>query len=317
MQNNFSYFLMVAEELNISKAAKRLFVSQQCLSSHIKKLETEYNTLLLVRKPKLALTPAGESMVRMLKQMQLLEANLKSELVSTEGEEKGYIKIGLHSSRSEQFGTTVFSRYWDKFPHVVISVTDGTSSSFEYMLSNGQLDMYVGVNPLLNKKHEQLLLFGEQLFIAMTDNTIRRYFPGKYPDCLSEFSQGIDLRNLCEVPLFFCHDEQSMITHALASYLAQNDIQLNIRAYSNNGLMRNSLAAMDYGASICTELRRNTVQNLASTRKPLPSPLHFFPIKDFSYINNLYLVFRKNIYQPMYFRGFVNNMIECFSNFSK
>ena len=42
MNTSMQYFLVVAEELSISRAAERLYVSQQCVSSHIKKLEQQY-----------------------------------------------------------------------------------------------------------------------------------------------------------------------------------------------------------------------------------------------------------------------------------
>ena len=36
---NLEYFLVAAEELNFTRAAKRLYISQQSLSNHIAKLE--------------------------------------------------------------------------------------------------------------------------------------------------------------------------------------------------------------------------------------------------------------------------------------
>ena len=38
---NLEYFLVAAEELNFTKAAKRLYISQQSLSNHIANLEKE------------------------------------------------------------------------------------------------------------------------------------------------------------------------------------------------------------------------------------------------------------------------------------
>ena len=38
-QTSLYYFVVTAQELNMTKAAARLFISQQSLSEHIRKLE--------------------------------------------------------------------------------------------------------------------------------------------------------------------------------------------------------------------------------------------------------------------------------------
>ena len=48
---HLKYFLLVAEELNITRAAERLYISQQSLSNHIQRLEQYYGTKLFYRKP--------------------------------------------------------------------------------------------------------------------------------------------------------------------------------------------------------------------------------------------------------------------------
>lgn len=60
---SIEYFLCAAEEMNITRAAERLFISQQALSSHIKRLEDDYNVRLFERHPSLRLTPEGQEMV--------------------------------------------------------------------------------------------------------------------------------------------------------------------------------------------------------------------------------------------------------------
>ena len=62
MKQSFNIFLLVAEEMNIGRAARRAFVTQQCVSDHIRRLEQEYEVALFERKPSLHLTKAGETL---------------------------------------------------------------------------------------------------------------------------------------------------------------------------------------------------------------------------------------------------------------
>ncbi|RBL81590.1 LysR family transcriptional regulator, partial [Streptomyces cavourensis] len=55
-------FVVVAEELNLSRAAPRLFVTQQALSKQLRDLEEAVGVRLLDRSTRrMALTPAGEA----------------------------------------------------------------------------------------------------------------------------------------------------------------------------------------------------------------------------------------------------------------
>ena len=62
MNISLEYFLTVAEERSITRAAEKLFVSQQCVSSHIKKLEQIYQAELFARRPVFRLMPEGEGL---------------------------------------------------------------------------------------------------------------------------------------------------------------------------------------------------------------------------------------------------------------
>lgn len=76
MNISMQYFMLVVEMQSISKAAERLFVTQQNLSNHIKRLEQQYG-VLFTRKPKFMLTPSGEALYETLKQIRVLESNLQ------------------------------------------------------------------------------------------------------------------------------------------------------------------------------------------------------------------------------------------------
>src|SRR5262245_32460687 len=60
-----SYFVAVAEERNIGRAAERLHLSQPPLTRHIKALEAELGLQLFVRTPRgMVPTQAGETLLK-------------------------------------------------------------------------------------------------------------------------------------------------------------------------------------------------------------------------------------------------------------
>lgn len=66
------YFLKVAEQLNFSRAAESLYISQPALSYQIAELERELGAELFVRdRRKVSLTPEGEAL--MLPAQEMLE----------------------------------------------------------------------------------------------------------------------------------------------------------------------------------------------------------------------------------------------------
>ena len=94
------YFVVVAEELNITHAAERLGMSQPPLSSQIKSLEEELGVQLFVRgKRSLTITDAGLHLYRRACQMLELSDQTMQELQSLDGL-SGDLNISLVEGRA-------------------------------------------------------------------------------------------------------------------------------------------------------------------------------------------------------------------------
>ena len=97
------YFLIAAEEMNFTKAAERLFISQQALSSHIKRLEDEYGVRLFERRPALHLTLEGEEMQFYARQILADEMRMRTVFSDIRESCRGKLKIGISRLRASAF----------------------------------------------------------------------------------------------------------------------------------------------------------------------------------------------------------------------
>ena len=96
--NMLRYFVTVADEGSISRAAEVLFLSQPSLSQQIQRLEKEMNTRLFLREARgVALTPAGHIFLRYARSVLEQTANLKAELSFLGEEITGETRIAAES----------------------------------------------------------------------------------------------------------------------------------------------------------------------------------------------------------------------------
>ena len=111
MNISLEYFLAVAEEESISRAAERVMVSQQDMSNHIRRLEKQYG-LLFERRPRFALTPAGEAVLATYRQVRLLEESLEDRLRDLREDTEGTIRLGMHIARARILVPPAAARFW-------------------------------------------------------------------------------------------------------------------------------------------------------------------------------------------------------------
>ena len=93
------YFLKVAEQLNFSRAAESLYISQPALSYQIAELERELNAELFVRdRRKVSLTPAGEALMLPAREM-LGQASILPDVIrKSQRRENGILRIGFDNT---------------------------------------------------------------------------------------------------------------------------------------------------------------------------------------------------------------------------
>lgn len=93
------YFAEVAREMNLSRAAKNLFISQPSLSLAIQRLEKIVGTQLLIRHKKgVSMTPAGKKILAQVNLLLQQWENTKLEAMSSHQHVEGIVRIGCHAT---------------------------------------------------------------------------------------------------------------------------------------------------------------------------------------------------------------------------
>ena len=148
------YFTTIAEELNITRSAEKLNMSQPPLSMQIKKLEEELQTVLFIRGgTQLELTESGALLYRRAKEIIALNNKTKDEVIAMSQGITGTIAIGLVEGAALNIAAGWFDGFRKEYPGVRFRIIDGNSDDLTEKLHAGQISLAVITPP-----YDQLLL---------------------------------------------------------------------------------------------------------------------------------------------------------------
>jgi DNA-binding transcriptional LysR family regulator len=135
------YFVAVAEELHFGKAAKRLHMEQPPLSQQIQRLERSLGCQLFERKPRVALTEAGKTLLGVARRT-ISQVNRGIEMtrqVALGG--VGSISIGFAASAALGPLPEIIRLFRKKFPEVMIRLQELTPAEELESIRAGHIDL--------------------------------------------------------------------------------------------------------------------------------------------------------------------------------
>ncbi len=95
--SEYEVLAVLAEELNMRKAAARLYVTQSALSQRLQAIEASWNAKIFIRSPRgLLLTPEGEKIVQLAKEIVQKTNRVKEEIKQRVGQISGTLTISGH-----------------------------------------------------------------------------------------------------------------------------------------------------------------------------------------------------------------------------
>ena len=145
------YFITVAEELNITRAAEKLHMSQPPLSAQIKGLEEELDTVLFIRgKRRLKLTESGQMLYRRAKEILSLAEKTQSEIHSMGEGMRGTISIGLVEGMAPDIAAEWFAGFLELYPNIRFRILDGSTDDLLEKMRSGLISLAVITSPCDN-----------------------------------------------------------------------------------------------------------------------------------------------------------------------
>lgn len=142
------YFLAVAREESITKAAESLHMAQPPLSRQLKNLEEELGKQLLIRgSKKITLTEDGMLLRKRAEELVDLLEKTKTELISSNENINGEIYIGCGETESISFLAQIACKLQKTHPLIHYHIYSGDAERVIEKLDKGLIDFGILVEP--------------------------------------------------------------------------------------------------------------------------------------------------------------------------
>ena len=299
MQVGQKIFMTVVEEMSISRAAARSFVTQQCVSDHIRRLEEEYNVELFKRRPKLSITSAGEELYETFCEIKRIEEKFEKKLEKMKGESKPKLTIGVNGTRINMILSNLLSEFNKYFPKVVISFVVRDTRTLEQMLLKEELDMLLDLNAHGSPQFNILSVARDKLYFLISKTLFDKYYSR---EDIARFSQGIALEDFGNVPLV-SNAEITTIHGILMHYAQRDNVELNILYYTGDYETQIALCNSNLAAGVCPTIVVKKV--IDYNRRNSHTDLYIFPIKNQTEELEIQIVTNKGVIQSDYMKKFI------------
>jgi DNA-binding transcriptional LysR family regulator len=244
------YFITVAEERNFSKAAKKLYITQPCLSQSISRLEQELNATLFFRTTNaVELTCAGEEFAKTAQHILLLKANCCSKITDINNSQAGRLSIVTSYFINAVITPIIIPPFSIEYPNIEINMIEIKYDQQEALLQKGVVDFAIFNGKVNNASIRYITLQkNDPILLILPPN-----HPSKKYSCPSE--QGLSA--LPATLLSELHNERFILTplghryrNIAQCFFEDHDIQPRQICTAANVLSAVNLVSKGYGISI-------------------------------------------------------------------
>ena len=251
---NLNYFLVTARELNMTRAAAELHISQQALSNHILKLEEELGCQLFERGHGLSLTYSGKQLKRSAEQILDIQRQTITAIDDINKNLRGELRIGISHTRGQAILPLVLPEFARSHPLVELSVAEGSSEELEEQLEHGTIDVLLGYAPFLLDTAETVELMQEHMMLLVPKSLLREKMGQEEAEhILSEFRKTADISLFKDMP-FVLLQKGDRIRTLVDREFYHHGIDPKVTVETRNIQTIFALCAEGMGLTVCPEI---------------------------------------------------------------
>lgn len=159
-----AYFVAIAEEGNITSAAKKLHIAQPPLSHQLKRMEEELQVKLMERGArKITLTDAGRILYKRAIHILELADTAKKEVSDTQNRQNSTLSLGTISSSGTALLSERMSKFHRGFPNVRFEIHEGNTYELIELLHAGIIEVGIVRTPFPAEGFDSIYLEDEPM----------------------------------------------------------------------------------------------------------------------------------------------------------
>ena len=167
MQIRLDYLIAVAEEQNVTRAAKRLFISQPALTKYINQVEEYFGVRIFDRsRNPVTLTDAGNYLLREQGKIETEQMTLRRR-PEMMGSNRERITIGTGFGRGEAWVPKILQDFCPRHPEVDVRLHCCGELELMDLLTSGKVDLAIGTCDFSSELVVSQALLSEKLRLAI------------------------------------------------------------------------------------------------------------------------------------------------------
>lgn len=240
-----NYFLTVAQEASISRAAEQLHISQPTLSRQLKDLEDELGHPLLIREPRgVQLTEEGLLLRKRAEEILSLVEKTERE-IRFDTQITGDVYIGAGETQGCHILTIAAARLRQRYPNICIHISSGDTYDVMDKLESGLIDFGLLFEPLDHTRFNRISITMQDVWGVL--------MPADSPLAAQE---TITLQDLRPYPVIV--SRHSIDHDASSSWFQQSLRSLHIAATYNLAYNASLMVEDGIGYALCLDGIINT-----------------------------------------------------------